>query len=129
MPQGYPWGMPENFMLEGYNQDAQVSQLAQAAAASAPPVVHITPTARNEIHCIAPISVNVIPFVNDEVYHPIPPPSEGLGLYDRMDDFQDQFDKTQREMKALRGKKLFGQNVNDMCLVPNVKIPANFKVP
>ena len=19
MPQGYPWGMPENFMLEGYN--------------------------------------------------------------------------------------------------------------
>ena len=35
----------------------------------------------------------------------------------------------QREMKALRGKELFGQNVNDLCLVPNVKIPVKFKVP
>ena len=46
-----------------------------------------------------------------------------------MDDFQDQFDKMQREMKALGGKELFGQNVNDLCLVLNVKIPAKFKVP
>ena len=46
-----------------------------------------------------------------------------------MDDFQEQFDKIQREMKALRGKELFGQNVNEMFLVPNVKIPAKFKVP
>ena len=23
MPQGYPWGIPENFMLESYNQYAQ----------------------------------------------------------------------------------------------------------
>ena len=35
----------------------------------------------------------------------------------------------QREMKALRGKELFGQNVNELCLVPNVKVPAKFKVP
>ena len=34
-----------------------------------------------------------------------------------------------KELKALRGKELFGQNVNDMCLVPNVKIPMKFKVP
>ena len=32
-------------------------------------------------------------------------------------------------MKALKGKELFGQNVNKLCLVPNVKIPAKFKVP
>ena len=35
----------------------------------------------------------------------------------------------QREMKALKGKELFGQNVNELCLVLNVKIPAKFKVP
>ena len=35
----------------------------------------------------------------------------------------------QREMKVLRGKELFGQNVNDLFLDPNVKIPAKFKVP
>ena len=34
----------------------------------------------------------------------------------------------QKEMKALRGKELFGQNVNDLCLVPNVKLRVKFKV-
>ena len=34
-----------------------------------------------------------------------PPLSEDLGLYDRMDDFQEQFDRMKIEMKALRGKK------------------------
>ena len=32
-------------------------------------------------------------------------------------------------MKALRGKELFEQNVNELCLVLNVKVPAKFKVP
>ena len=59
-------------------------------------MLHITPAARNEIHYVAPPSVNDVPFVNDEVYHPIPPPSESLGFYDRIDDFQDQFDKMQK---------------------------------
>ena len=31
-------------------------------------------------------------------------------------------------MKALRWKELFGENVSDLCLVPNVKVPAKFKV-
>ena len=57
------------------------------------------------------------------------PSSEDLGLYDRMDDFQEQFGRMQKEMKALRGKELFGQNVNELCLVLKVKIPAKFKVP
>ena len=32
-------------------------------------------------------------------------------------------------LTPLRGKELFGQNVNELCLVPNVKIPSKFKVP
>src|SRR4051812_39379118 len=74
MPNGYPWGMPEGYLPEGY--------------LSAP----------SEIH-------------------------------DRMDGFQDQFEELQKEMKALRGKELFGKNVHDLCLVPNVKVPAKFKLP
>ena len=67
-------------------------------------MVHVTPMARKEIHYIAPPSVNAMPFVNDEVYRLAPPPSESMGFYDRLDDFQDQFNEMQKEMKALRGK-------------------------
>ena len=45
MPPGYPWGMHDNFILEVFNQDPQISPLTQAAAAPAPHVVHITPAA------------------------------------------------------------------------------------
>ena len=55
----------------------------------------------------APPSVNMVPFANDDMCRPFHTPSEDLGLYDRMDDFQEQFDNMQREMKALRGKELF----------------------
>ena len=95
--------------------------MVQTVVNLVPPVVHIVPA--------APPSVNLVPFVNEDMCHPFPLPSEDLGLYDKMDDFQEQFDRMQREMKALRGKELFGQNVNEMCLVPNVKVPAKFKVP
>src|ERR1044072_5672658 len=46
-----------------------------------------------------------------------------------IDGFQEQFDKMQKELKALKGKELFGDNVNDLYLVPNVKVPSKFKVP
>src|SRR4030065_1196314 len=32
-------------------------------------------------------------------------------------------------MRALRGKELFGRDVHDLCLVPNIKLPPKFKVP
>ena len=34
-----------------------------------------------------------------------------------------------KEMKAFRGKELFGQNISELCLVPNTKVLAKFKVP
>ena len=46
MPPGYPWGMPENFIPEGFNQDPQIASLSQTTATPAPLVVHITPAAR-----------------------------------------------------------------------------------
>jgi hypothetical protein len=32
-------------------------------------------------------------------------------------------------LKTLRDKDLFGKSVDELCLVPNVKIPVKFKVP
>jgi hypothetical protein len=46
-----------------------------------------------------------------------------------VDDLQDKYNEMQREMRALRGKELFGQNAHELCLVPNVVIPHKFKVP
>ena len=66
-------------MPEGYNLVAQVSHHVHPVVVSAPPVVH------------------TIPVVNDKIYHVAAAPSESLGFYDRMDDFQDQFNEMQRE--------------------------------
>jgi hypothetical protein len=65
--------------------------------------------------------------LNESIYHA--EPTESVGAYSRWDDFQEQFDEMQREIKALCGKDLFGKNAHDLCLVPNVQIPAKFKVP
>lgn len=48
---------------------------------------------------------------------------------DRIDDLEEKFEGMQREVKALHGKRLFGKNAHDLCLVPNVVIPPKFKVP
>ena len=63
--------------------------------------VHVTPMAIKEIHYTTPPSMNAMSFVNDEVYCPVPPPSESVGFYDRLNDFQDQFNEMQEEVKAL----------------------------
>ena len=87
MPRGYLWRILENLMPEGYNLDAHFSLFAQAATTHAPSMVHVTPVAKHEIHYTSPPMVNALLFVNDEVYRLVPPPSEIVGFYDRLDDF------------------------------------------
>ncbi|GAU48965.1 hypothetical protein TSUD_188120 [Trifolium subterraneum] len=48
--------------------------------------------------------------------------AESVGGYDRVDDLQIKYDEIQREMRALRGKDLFGQDAHELCLVPDVVI-------
>ena len=81
MPHGYPWGIPENFLPEGYNHVAQVALFTQTASFSTPPMGHATLVSNNEIHHVAPPTMNDIPVINDGVYHHVPPPSESLGFY------------------------------------------------
>ena len=69
------------FSLEGFNLGPQDTLVVQTIVTPTPPVVHTAPA--------APPSVNMVPFVNDDVCRPFPSPSEDLGLYDKMDDFQE----------------------------------------
>lgn len=70
------------------------------------------------------------PHAEEVIYHhDSAAPSENGDVFDRLDGFQDQFQELKKELKALRGKDLFGRDVNEMCLVPNVKVPLKFKVP
>lgn len=108
IPVSHPWEMPRDFIPEGYQQEVTPQNIPVFTNVS--PVVHSTP------------------HMGEPVYHG-PTPSEDPSLNDRMDEFQDQFAELQKEIKALRGKELFGRDVNDMCLVPDVKMPAKFKLP
>jgi len=56
-------------------------------------------------------------------------PTESVEAFDRVEGLQDTIDEMKREMKALRGKDAFGQNVQELCLVPNVVVLPKFKVP
>jgi hypothetical protein len=109
MPVGFPWGVPSNFMPEGF-----APTLASMSASS--PVLFVPP----------PV-VHTLPRVEDTIYHS--EPSEGSDVYEKKDEMKDQFLELRKELKTLRGKDLFGKSAAELCLVPNVKIPIKFKVP
>lgn len=54
---------------------------------------------------VPPPVVHVIPYVEELVFHAYQ--SESVGVYERMDEFQDQFQAMQKEIQALRGKKIW----------------------
>ncbi|KAI5436145.1 hypothetical protein KIW84_022556 [Lathyrus oleraceus] len=108
MPAGFPWGMPPNFVPEGFIPTF-VSMLTSSP-----------------IMFVLPLVVHTLPHVEDTMYHS--EPSEGLDVYEKMDEMKDQFFELRKELKTLRGKDLFGKSPAELCLVPNVKIPMKFKV-
>ncbi|XP_050896210.1 uncharacterized protein LOC127102938 [Lathyrus oleraceus] len=108
MPLSFPWGMPHNFVPEGYQLDVEVPMDQ--------PVIFIPP-----------LVVHDTPYVKEPIFHA--DQSETVGVYERMNEFQDRFQAMQKEIQALRGKELFGKNAHDLLLVHNVKIPHKFKVP
>ena len=109
MHAGFPWGMPPNFIPEGFTP-AFASMPASSLVMSVPPPV-----------------VHTLPRVEDTIYHS--EPSEGPKVYEKVDEMKDQFLELRKELKTLKGKDLFRKSVAELCLVPNVKIPMKFKVP
>ena len=109
MPAGFPWGMPSNFIPEGF-----APTLSSIPASS--PVLSVPPP-----------FVYTIPRVQDTIYHS--ELYEDPNVYEKMDEMKDQFLELRKELKTLRGKDLFGKSDVELCLVPNVKIPVKFKLP
>ncbi|KAI5384904.1 hypothetical protein KIW84_071767 [Lathyrus oleraceus] len=108
-PPGFPWGMPPNFMPEGFAPTFASILTSSLVMSVPPPVIH------------------TFPRVEDTIYHF--EPFEDPDVYEKMDGIKDQFLELRKELKTLRGKDLFGKSAAELCLVPNVKIPMKFKVP
>ncbi|MCI18765.1 hypothetical protein A2U01_0039920, partial [Trifolium medium] len=122
MPEGYPWGMPQHVFSEGFRpgvSEVQTFFTQQAVPVSQPGLSFPQATMAYS----APL-VHTIQQDQGPIFH-----TGSEGVFDRVDDLQDKYNEMQREMKALRGKELFGQNAHELCLVPNVVIPHKFKVP
>ncbi|XP_058751472.1 uncharacterized protein LOC131624533 [Vicia villosa] len=101
-----PYGIDMNFQLAGQQIPVPHTIIPQAIMTATPAIV------------------NTVPLHNEQIFHGAP--SEGMG---RLEEFEDQFLEMQKEIKALRGKDLFGKEVNDLCLVLNVRVPPKFRLP
>ncbi|KAI5427313.1 hypothetical protein KIW84_032651 [Lathyrus oleraceus] len=82
MPAEFPWGMPSNFMPEGFAPTLASMPASSPVLSVPPPVVH------------------TLPRVEDTIYHS--EPSEGPDVYEKMDEMKDQFLELCKELKTLR---------------------------
>lgn len=87
MHPNFPWGMPPNYVPEGYCSQVLESLIVPAVTSVPPPMIHITP------------------YQEDPIFHATP--CDSMGVYEKMNEFQDQLIEMKREIKAFRGKDLF----------------------
>ncbi|GAU50510.1 hypothetical protein TSUD_351090 [Trifolium subterraneum] len=120
MPEGYPWGMPVGFL--GDDSRPVVSEIPHVQ--STVPIPQLVNTLPQVTATVSAPVIHTIPQAQMPIFH-----AESVGGYDRMDDLQTKYDEMQKEMRALRGKDLFGQDAHELCLVPDVVVPHKFKVP
>ncbi|GAU30309.1 hypothetical protein TSUD_385300 [Trifolium subterraneum] len=120
MPEGYPWGMPVGFL--GEESRLMVSEIPHVQ--STVPIPQLVNTLPQVTATVSAPLVHTTQQTQMPIFH-----AESVGGYDRMDDLQIKYDEMQKEMRALRGKDLFGQDAHKLCLVPDVVVPHKFKVP
>ncbi|GAU39398.1 hypothetical protein TSUD_397040 [Trifolium subterraneum] len=101
-----PLSTPQFVMPEGYPWGMPVGFLGEESR----PVVSQIPHVQSTVPI--PQLGNTLPQVTTTVTAPLI-----------------KYDEIQREMRALRGKDLFGQDAHELCLVPDVVVPHKFKVP
>jgi hypothetical protein len=111
VPEGCPWGMPFNFNegFRSYVSEVPTPTVQHTIAVSQPGITFPQATMsvpQPKMIVPAPV-VHTIPYVSEPVYHA--GPTADKDVYGHMDSIQDQFDKMQLEIKALRGKDLFGE--------------------
>ncbi|GAU36250.1 hypothetical protein TSUD_214470 [Trifolium subterraneum] len=120
MPEGYPWGMPVGFL--GEESRPVISEISHVQ-----PTVPIPQLGNTLPQVTATVTAPLVHTIQQNqmpIFH-----TESVGGYDRVDDLQIKYDEIQREMRALRGKDLFGQDAHELCLIPDVVVPHKFKVP
>ncbi|WJX45728.1 hypothetical protein P8452_32589 [Trifolium repens] len=120
MPGGCTWGLTEGFLGEGV-------RLGVSEVPHDRPIMSIPQLGNTFPHVTASVSAPVVHTIQQNqipIFH-----AENMEGYDKFDDLQIKYDEMQREVKALRGKDLFGQDAQELCLVPDVVVPHKFKVP
>jgi len=122
---GYPWGMP--FVNnEGTRLGATGIQFTYSQQAT-PYFQTGHPTPRAAVTYATPL-VHTTQQEEGQIYH-----SDSVTGDDRVGNLEERLDARvdamQKELKTMRGKEVFGQNMQDLCLVPDVVIPPKFKVP
>ncbi|GAU51903.1 hypothetical protein TSUD_416880 [Trifolium subterraneum] len=120
MPEGYPWGMTVGFL--GAESRPVISEIPHVQ--STVPIPQLGNTLPQVTAFVSAPLVHTTQQTHMPIFH-----AESVGGYDRMDDLQIKYDEMQKEMRALRGKDLFGQDAHELCLVPDVVVPHKFKVP
>ncbi|KAI5444277.1 hypothetical protein KIW84_012779 [Lathyrus oleraceus] len=109
MPSRFLWGMPPNFMPEGYAPTIAPMSTSRPIMSTPSPILH------------------ALLRVKETIYHS--EPFEGPDMFEKTDEMKYQLQETKKELKTLRGKDLFGKSAAEICLPPNVKIPVKYKVP
>jgi len=125
MPPGYPWGMPL-VNNEGVRPGSPEIQFPLGQQAT-PFFQTGHPTPQATVTYAAPL-VHTAQQEEGQIYH-----SDSVAGDDRVGNLEERLDArvdaVQKELKTMRGKEVFGQNMQDLCLVPDVVIPPKFKVP
>ncbi|XP_024640586.1 uncharacterized protein [Medicago truncatula] len=121
MPPGYQWGMPlaNN---EGVHHNAPEMQFPFGQQQT-PFYQSGQPFPQATMTCAGPL-VHAAHQEEDQVYH-----SNSVAGDDRVGNLEEKFEAVHKELKTIRGKEMFSQNVNDLYLVPDVVIPHKFKIP
>ena len=118
---GYTWGMPHGFNEGFHNAVSDIPTPVIQQSTSVPQPGAIIP------EFIVTYSAPLV-HTNRQDWKPVFP-TESVEAFDGVESLHDTIDEMKREMKALRGKDVFRQNVQELCLVPIVVVPPKFKVP
>jgi len=123
MLEGYLWSTP---LSSGEVFHPAVSKVQALGQQFTPFFQTGHPTPQATVTYTAPL-VHTTPQEEGQIYH------SSVAGKDRVSNLEKRHDArvgaVQKELKTMCGKKVFGQNVHDLCLVPNVVIPPKFKVP
>jgi len=120
MVEGYIWSKPFSVGEVLYSHVSEVPLPTTQYAVPVPPPGTKFP--QDTMPFTAPM-VHTVQQDHRPVFH-----TKRVEADDRIDDLEEKFEGIKQEVKALHGKRLFGKNAHDLCLVPNVVIPPKFKV-